>query len=814
MSVFSEDKKTDLIGEAWINLQDGVVLPGGGRKDAWHNLTYKGKYAGQIRIEMSYYDSRVPEKPVIPKQPTSINRKSIAGPSPTIIPQFGPRNMGFARGSTVYVNGDGTPAAEPISEQHVADGEALSNASPLPERRSLRNSMSNAQSTSYTGSLRHSQSQLALQHFQTTHSTNDTYMEPARSMSSDRSRVQNESWQGSDYGYDDHNAGNDWGMSARHQDSQSWQDDDTFDAADLPPLPPSHGNTPVRAGFDNFDRESLISASPLQLNDRKANEQGYSSNLPATALTGSRPLSEYRTPPRSFAGPSPLRREIPAPLRVGQHSPTSPFSRSTGSTPSSVYVPELGGHAGIGHHSVSDTYIDMHQSDYDPVHPLSQEVRRSASPQPYHGTQGYIEPQEFHFPTDVPLVRPQPVSHAPRTRHSIAAIRHPTSVNSHLSHRPGLSEGGSSDTALLTRKSVPTVASPDMFRANGPFSAGFFESNNSVAKTPPSQAQHNPTRQYMPYRSPPEPRRGLATRHSISVLQNSSNTSSQSFDFRHERQDNAHQHEYDAYDESSQFSPRFNQPNTFGNTTDMSDHASPAYSYDRNIDSRRNTMQIDTSSHYNHDYDTPIDSAYPEDQSPLRNRLMKRTTPSRSSLSYSHPTAVNTPLREISAPNIGRAESYDESFTHRNPSIFSNEGDNTSSPRSGSIIGNSSSADQRPERKPLVKRASVNFSRGAGGFAFSATASPTTTPLNTSAPASPLVTGGRYGYSRDGRDSLSEELAKIDIGSGNGQNGVKNAGKIGVTMTVNSKMKDDGGVKKSRWSFARLGSGSGSGLGL
>lgn len=57
VSVFNDDKKTDLIGETWVNLQE-VVIPGGGQNDLWHNLNCKGKYAGEVRIEITYYDSR------------------------------------------------------------------------------------------------------------------------------------------------------------------------------------------------------------------------------------------------------------------------------------------------------------------------------------------------------------------------------------------------------------------------------------------------------------------------------------------------------------------------------------------------------------------------------------------------------------------------------------------------------------------------------------------------------------------------------------------------------------------------------------
>lgn len=37
---------------------DKVVVPGGGQNDLWHNLNCKGRYAGEIRIELTYYDTR------------------------------------------------------------------------------------------------------------------------------------------------------------------------------------------------------------------------------------------------------------------------------------------------------------------------------------------------------------------------------------------------------------------------------------------------------------------------------------------------------------------------------------------------------------------------------------------------------------------------------------------------------------------------------------------------------------------------------------------------------------------------------------
>ena len=61
VSVFNDDKKTELIGETWVALEQ-IVVPGGGQNDVWHTLNCKGRYAGEIRIELTYYDTRPREE--------------------------------------------------------------------------------------------------------------------------------------------------------------------------------------------------------------------------------------------------------------------------------------------------------------------------------------------------------------------------------------------------------------------------------------------------------------------------------------------------------------------------------------------------------------------------------------------------------------------------------------------------------------------------------------------------------------------------------------------------------------------------------
>ncbi|KAI5794857.1 hypothetical protein FPQ18DRAFT_257413 [Pyronema domesticum] len=68
VSVFNDDKRTDLIGETTIRL-DGILVPGGGTDDGWRNLSCKNKYAGEIQVELTFWDLRPKrEKPKEPKK--------------------------------------------------------------------------------------------------------------------------------------------------------------------------------------------------------------------------------------------------------------------------------------------------------------------------------------------------------------------------------------------------------------------------------------------------------------------------------------------------------------------------------------------------------------------------------------------------------------------------------------------------------------------------------------------------------------------------------------------------------------------------
>lgn len=90
-SVFNDDKKTDLIGEAWIDLQ-GVIIPGGGKSDQWQQLNFKGKYAGDIRMELTYYDTRPKPETIVEARKQRDKSHSVA--SDALSTASGPRQLG------------------------------------------------------------------------------------------------------------------------------------------------------------------------------------------------------------------------------------------------------------------------------------------------------------------------------------------------------------------------------------------------------------------------------------------------------------------------------------------------------------------------------------------------------------------------------------------------------------------------------------------------------------------------------------------------------------------------------------------------
>ena len=160
ISVFNDDKKTELIGETWIAL-DQIIMPGGGSKDAWHTLNCKGRYAGDLRMELTYYDTRpreekaeerrqsVPINGIVgqgssnhvsgPRQPKPVKRRPLpadptASPQSIPFPQTPPSNIQppIPQQRSVESPDDYTfETAPPPARQHQRLQENQQRASPL-----------------------------------------------------------------------------------------------------------------------------------------------------------------------------------------------------------------------------------------------------------------------------------------------------------------------------------------------------------------------------------------------------------------------------------------------------------------------------------------------------------------------------------------------------------------------------------------------------------------------------------------------------------------------------------------------------------
>lgn len=144
ISIFTDDKRTDLVGEAWIDLK-GIIVPGGGQSDVWQSLSCKGKYAGEIRLEITYYDSRPkPERPAVKtKQPSSAEQevgsvrqrtpmKRRPLPSDPVTgeaPSSAPMPAGPIGASTADMYGQQTPPRTHV--KHASHSGFIPNQSPL-----------------------------------------------------------------------------------------------------------------------------------------------------------------------------------------------------------------------------------------------------------------------------------------------------------------------------------------------------------------------------------------------------------------------------------------------------------------------------------------------------------------------------------------------------------------------------------------------------------------------------------------------------------------------------------------------------------
>ncbi|KAJ5475609.1 hypothetical protein N7539_007896 [Penicillium diatomitis] len=125
VSIFNDDKKTDLIGETWIDLQN-LIIPGGSQNDHWHPLQCRGKYAGDVRIEMTYYDTRQQDEAVIVKRKEAAEKvqgKTVSS-GPTSTGLSGPRTLEKVKRRPLPTDPSGAathsaPAHRPSTVEHT-----------------------------------------------------------------------------------------------------------------------------------------------------------------------------------------------------------------------------------------------------------------------------------------------------------------------------------------------------------------------------------------------------------------------------------------------------------------------------------------------------------------------------------------------------------------------------------------------------------------------------------------------------------------------------------------------------------------------
>ncbi|KAJ5111510.1 hypothetical protein N7532_002045 [Penicillium argentinense] len=135
VSVFNDDKKTDLIGETWVDLQN-LIIPGGSQNDHWHSLQCRGKYSGDIRIEMTYYDTRQQDEAVIERRKEAAERAQGKAPTTSSSGLSGPRQLNQVKRRPLPTDPSGVTPPRPLPMEKPQSAPLLHH--PMPSRPSVR----------------------------------------------------------------------------------------------------------------------------------------------------------------------------------------------------------------------------------------------------------------------------------------------------------------------------------------------------------------------------------------------------------------------------------------------------------------------------------------------------------------------------------------------------------------------------------------------------------------------------------------------------------------------------------------------------
>lgn len=136
VSLFNDDKRTDLIGETWVDLHN-LIIPGGSQNDHWHPLQCRGKYAGEIRVEMTYYDTREQDEAVIERRKEAAERMQGKTNTQSNNPGLsGPRQFEKFKLRPLPTDPSGAAPPRPPAPEHVQSAPPLRH--PQPSRPAMR----------------------------------------------------------------------------------------------------------------------------------------------------------------------------------------------------------------------------------------------------------------------------------------------------------------------------------------------------------------------------------------------------------------------------------------------------------------------------------------------------------------------------------------------------------------------------------------------------------------------------------------------------------------------------------------------------
>ena len=491
ISVFNEDKRsTDLVGEEWVDLTK-VIVPGGGKNDLWQSLNFKGKYAGELRLELTYYDSRQkPEKtdavyPTLDEELWQfyVNRKVQRRPlppnpnkpssTPVVVPdrpnpgraKHGPRNFQTPGRSNsmppedtfTYPHSHATllvqkssqlhPASSPLASQQQSSAHQYYNEyDRMAEEEIYEDDFSGpTQSTDFLPQLPPSSRQRASLPTQPSHAAGppqayyhrhppSTHSELPHAHSAPISPMPHENgvtydgddqWlseypeehQDVDYYYEQNSHPRHDSRSRRNSGYNMDTHADANDESEAPPPPPVHSNSaPAVPYYQPHHSHSHPTPSARYGSTPPAARPQFLTNSSTPQSTERR----YGEPHSSWEYSQPTQ----AYLTDGYSGSPNHFGHAS-STPNSSPAPapsHYGMAASLDRMPHRHSMVDVYTTPPRP-HPLSQEVQRARSPNPYYshpprGSSPYPEDQpphqqEYWNQDAAPLIKPRAISPRP-----------------------------------------------------------------------------------------------------------------------------------------------------------------------------------------------------------------------------------------------------------------------------------------------------------------------------------------------------------------------------------------------------------------